>query len=314
MRLTWPLPSAALLLPLMLAGCGGGGVTNNQSTMTPEEADAALDNALNAIDEGGAGAAAGTLVPPAPGEPGGLPDDRTPLNEAAARIPTRVEASGATIERWGLALSEGRYGDAYRLWRDNGRASGMSEAAYADAYRKYSEIHVLIGRPEANGTETVRVPVQVYGRTAADGRPFNLIGAMTLARNPQGQKGEAGQAPWLIANASFRPEGTVRVVAPGDEAALHQVPAAFQGRWAGSPAACARQGDDMRLQVKADSLIFYESEGKVTHVDRLPGDRLRVTADYSGEGENWTRSSTLALSGNGDVLTLDGTRRVRCRA
>jgi len=308
MRKTWTCPLAALLLPLMLAGCGRGGdeTTNNQTTMTPEEADAALDKALNAVDDGGV-AQPGALIPPAPGEPGGLPDDRTPLNEAAARDPTSLEASGATIERWGLALSEGRYGDAWRLYRDNGRASGKSEAAFADDYRRYSEIHVLVGRPQASGAQAARVPVQVYGRTRADGKPFNLIGTMTLARNGQ------GQPPWEIAQASFRREGTVRVAAPGDEAAANHVPTAFTGRWAGSASACAQQGDDMRLQVNADSLVFYESEGRISRVDRLPGDRLRVTANYSGEGETWTRTSTLALSGNGDVLTLDGTKRVRCR-
>jgi len=311
MRMRRSLPFAALL-PLLLAGCDRGGPTSNQSSvMTPEEADNALNEALSVPDEGGgAGANEGALIPPAPGEPGGLPDDRAPLDEAAARIPTSVEASGMIVERWGLALSEGRYDDAARLWR----RGSASKAADAADWRRYSEIHVLVGRPEAGGTQTARVPVQIYGRARADGRPFNLIGAMTLARNPDGQKGEAGQLPWLIADAGFQPRGTVRVTPPGEAAAaVRTVPAAYRGRWAGSAAACAREGDDMRLQVTADSLVFYESEGHVTRVDSLPGDRLRVTASYSGEGESWTRTSTLALSGGGDVLTLDGARRVRCR-
>ncbi|OJY71631.1 MAG: hypothetical protein BGP16_13615 [Sphingobium sp. 66-54] len=305
-----------LLLALAMTACGSEPVPDNQGNLTANEADAALDAALNAVDDGATiePEYEGTLVPPAPGEPGGLPDDRTPLDESAARDPASVEASGATIERWGLALGEGRYGDAYRLWRDNGRQSGMTEAQFVETYRRYSDIRVLVGRPQAGGTQTARVPVQVYGRLREGGKPFNLYGMMTLARNPAGQQGEAGQAPWLIASSELKPLGTVRIAHEGEDSSAARIPAAFQGNWSGARATCGKPGDDSRLAVQGDSLIFYESVGQVTAVQRLDDNRVRISADYNGEGDRWTDSATLALGDGGNALTIGQTRRVRCPA
>ena len=90
----------AFALPLALGGCGRGEepVMDNGSAMNASEAAQALDEAMNAQD--GAlpedGVASGELVPPAPGEEGGLPDDRAPLDEGAARNPTSVAASGVS--------------------------------------------------------------------------------------------------------------------------------------------------------------------------------------------------------------------------
>lgn len=306
----------ATLTALLLAGCGQKPTAGNQAGMSANEADVALDNALNATEEAANISAdyEGTLVPPAPGEPGGLPDDRTPLNESAARIPTNVEASGATIERWGLALGEGRYGDAYRLWRDNGRQSGMSEQQFADAYRRYSEIRVLVGRPQSSGPDSVRVPVQMYGRQREGGKPFNLYGTMTLMRNPAGQKGEAGQPAWLITASELKPLGEVKIEPAGADAGAGKIPVAFRGNWSGSKASCAKAGDDMRLAVSADSLTFYESVGEVTSVKQVAPNRIQLSADYSGEGNTWSENSTLVLADDGNALTIGNMRRVRCSA
>ena len=300
-----------LVATALLASCGRDPAPVNQTNITAEQADEALDDAINGVEDADVGEA-GALVPPAPGEVGGLPDDREPLNEGAARNPTSVEASGTTIELWGIALGEGRYGEAYRLWRDNGRQSGMSEAQFADAYRKYREIHVLVGRPQAGGTQTARVPVQVYGRLRADGEPFNLIGMMTLARNPDGQQGEAGQRPWLIAAADLQARGTVKIARPDDAAA--RIPAAFQGNWSRTAANCGKPGDDMRLAVGADSLVFYESEGMVTAVKPVSANRIEVKADYNGEGDKWSETTSLILSDSGKALTIGKVKRVRCAA
>ncbi|MBO9574816.1 MAG: hypothetical protein J7494_03680 [Sphingobium sp.] len=301
----------ALLFLTLLAACKYEPKANqvalsNESNVTEIPADEGA--AANA----GVSQAMGTLIPPAPGEPGGLPDDRTPLNEQAARNPTSIAASGATVERFGLALSDGRYGEAYRLWRGDGRQSGMSADQFADAYRKYAEIHVLVGRPEAGGTETARVPVQMYGRLRDGGQPFNLYGMMTLARNPKGQNGEPGQQPWLIASSELKPQGEVKVGSENAAASTNVIPAGFLGHWSETQAGCSKKGDMSRLIVYADTLVFYESQGKVTAVHALGPGEISIDARYDGEGETWSRSSRLRLADN--ALVLDGMRRVRCLA
>jgi len=295
-------PFAVLLIAGALASCGREPAADNMSNAA-NVAEAETTVADNAAAP--ANAADGNLVPPAPGETGGLPDDRTPLNESAARDPKSVEASGGTIELWGIALSEGRYRDAYRLWQHDGRQSGMTEQQFTEAYRKYSEIHVLVGRPEAQGPSTVRVPVQVYGRLREGGRPFNLIGMMALARN------EGGGRPWLIADSALQPRGTVKIVAL-DGGGTPAIPATFQGRWSRSAATCGKPGDDMRLAVAAGSLTFYESVGKVTAVKAITADRIDASVDYQGEGEKWSDVAAMRLSDEGRTLTIGNVKRVRC--
>ena len=307
MRCTMRLKTSltpALLLALALAACGREPEAANQSNMTAEQADNALDEALNAVEDGEAADNADLegLTPPAPGEPAGLPDDRTPLNESAARNPTNVEASGATIEQWAFAIGERRYGDAAKLWRPE---SGKGTTQVAGEWNKYAALRVPVGRPVARDTQSVTVPVQIYGRERDGGKPFNLLGSMTLVRNT-GQ----GQPAWLIAGSQFKPLGTVKVAGAADSAMA--IPVAFRGDWSASKASCGKPGDDMRLAVSTDSLVFYESVGKVTALTHVAADRVRLTAQYEGEGDKWSETSTLALSNGGEALTVGNVKRVRC--
>jgi hypothetical protein len=300
---------------LLLAGCDISPTSSNQSNEMNAADNVMADDALNGTASSDGSIRPeflGTLVAPAPGEAGGLPDDRAPMNEGAARIPSSVEASGSTVQLWGLALSQGRYRDAYLLWAEGGRRSGMTEDQFMRAYRRYSEIQVLAGRPEAASGQTVRIPVQMYGRMREDGRPFNLVGTMTLVRNPGGQKGESGQMAWLIAESDLSPRGTVRIIPPGGETGVGLIPQPFRGNWSASASRCGTPGDDMRLAVGADTLTFYESEGKVTSARPLSPNRLSVSANYSGEGETWNDTATMTLSGNGNTLTIGTVKRVRC--
>ena len=50
----------------------------------------------------------------------------------------------------------------------------------------------------------VEVPVQVYGRLA-DGRPFNMLGPMTLRRVNDVPGSTAEQRRWHIAESGVRP-------------------------------------------------------------------------------------------------------------
>ena len=119
-----------------------------------------------------------------PGEPGGLPDDRTPVSEGAID-PKSAQGASHVLQLFGGLLEQGKFGEAYRLWSDNGRASGLSEAQFIAAYDKYAEIHSEVGAPGrmegAAGSSYVDIPFRLFGKLKSND-PFNLIGTVTLRR------------------------------------------------------------------------------------------------------------------------------------
>ena len=167
------------------------------SAAPPENAAAAPENRF----------AEAPLDPPEPGEPGGLPDDRTPISEAPFTA-TSAQGAANVVQTYHGLLEAGRYGEAWRLWSDGGRASGMSEAEFAASFGRYREYHARIGAPGeiegAAGSLYVEVPVQVYGRLR-DGRPFNMLGPMILRRVNDVPGSTAEQRRWHIAESGIRP-------------------------------------------------------------------------------------------------------------
>jgi hypothetical protein len=168
---------------------------------------AQLANEAVPVEASAAPPAPAPLDPPAPGEPGGLPDDRTPLSEAPF---TADSAQGAAdiIQTYYALLEAGRYDEAWRLWSDGGRASGMSAAEFAASFDKYAEYHAQIGAPGriegAAGSLYVEVPVQVYGRLKRGGE-FNMLGAVRLRRVNHVPGATAEQLQWRIATSGVRP-------------------------------------------------------------------------------------------------------------
>lgn len=108
-------------------------------------------------------------VPPEPGTPGGLADDRTPLAEPKGPIdPKSVEAAGQVVQHYGALIERGRWTESWKLWSS------------ADAARQFdrnwlndSEVHMEIGKPAstegAAGSIYTTVPVVFYGKTKAGG-------------------------------------------------------------------------------------------------------------------------------------------------
>jgi len=121
-----------------------------------------------------------------PGEPGGLPDDRTPLEEPQGPIdPKSAEGAGQVMQLFGGLLEQRKFADAYKLWSDNGRSSGMTETQFVAAYSKYSQIHSEVGKPGdsegAAGSIYIDVPFRLYGKLKSGG-PLNMAGTVTLRR------------------------------------------------------------------------------------------------------------------------------------
>ena len=139
------------------------------------------------------------LHPAAPGEPGGLPDDRAPVSEGPID-PKSGQGAGQVLQTYFALLESGKADEAGRLWSEGETPPDF--AARLDAYR---EAHANIGEPGdpegAAGSIYVEVPVQLYGRLR-DGSEFNARG--TVLRRVNDVPGStAEQRRWRIYRADF---------------------------------------------------------------------------------------------------------------
>ncbi|MCK0127400.1 hypothetical protein [Erythrobacter sp. F6033] len=80
------------------------------------------------------------------------------------------------------------------------------------------------------------------------------------------------------------------------------IPVRFQGVWDYEGGTCALESD-LRMEVSADEILFYESIGTVNAVS-ADGEDTIVTLAVEGEGETWEQSTRFSLMGEGDDLRL----------
>ena len=145
----------------------------------------------------------------APGTPGGLADDRTPLEEPSGAIdPKSAEGAGQVVQRYGGLLEQRKFAEARQLWVDGGKASGLSEAQFAAAYDKYASIHSEVGKPtdmeSAAGSSYITVPFRLYG-TLKSGGEFNMAGPLTLRRVNDVPGSTEEQRRWHIEKSDLSP-------------------------------------------------------------------------------------------------------------
>ncbi|HVY82996.1 MAG TPA: hypothetical protein VG994_18575 [Steroidobacteraceae bacterium] len=88
------------------------------------------------------------MNPPAPGAPGGLPDDRTPLSEAPFAA-TSAQGAANVLQTYYALIGAGRYDDAWRLWTQSGEGSGMSAEMFAESFAPYASYNANIGAARA---------------------------------------------------------------------------------------------------------------------------------------------------------------------
>ncbi len=218
--------TSLILVPLVLAGCQQPSTPPTSDTVTadaatppagPVASNPALTPPVDVPVDPPKPQPQTNLTPPAPGEPGGLPDDRTPLNEGPID-PKSGQGAAQQVERYASLLNQGKYGEAFELWSNGGKASGMSRQAFIDSFAKYSEVHAMVGAPfdmeGAAGSSYVKVPLQLYGRLKAGGT-FNMIGPVTLRRVNDVPGATPEQLQWHITKADLKAAGKVKETPAG---------------------------------------------------------------------------------------------------
>ena len=85
------------------------------------------------------------------------------------------------------------------------------------------------------------------------------------------------------------------------EAISTTTPAAFQGEWNADLSACGG-AHESRLVIGAETISFYESQGRISATRLQTDNRLAVEAMMRGEGESWADSRVFELSEDGQTL------------
>lgn len=80
------------------------------------------------------------------------------------------------------------------------------------------------------------------------------------------------------------------------------IPQQFRGVWDAVGGSC-NPASDLRLEIGAVSIEFYESLGAVTGVTVESPDSILVDLAMEGEGERWERTNRYVLSADGATLT-----------
>lgn len=142
------------------------------------------------------------VEPPAPGTPGGLPDDRTPLAEGPI-APNSAQGAAQVVQSYYALIGSGRYAQAWGLWSDGGKASGKTQAQFVASFAPYASYHAQVGGPGdiegAAGSLYVETPVVIYG-AFRDGRALHQSGKVTLRRVNDVPGSTPEQRRWHIAS------------------------------------------------------------------------------------------------------------------
>jgi hypothetical protein len=148
------------------------------------------------------------VEPAAPGTPGGLPDDRTPISEAPF-TPDSAQGAAGVVQTYYALIGEGKYAQAWALWSDGGKASGQpSGEAFAKSFDRYAQYNAQIGPPGDTeggaGLIYVSVPVVIYGRLKT-GAEVHEKGVADLRRVNNVDGSTAEQRRWHISRIETKP-------------------------------------------------------------------------------------------------------------
>lgn len=147
------------------------------------------------------------VEPPAPGSPGGLPDDRRPVSEAPFS-PTSAQGAAEVVQTYYARIGQKAYGEAWRLWSNGGQASNQTPEAFAKSFGRYAAYNAQVGAPGlaegAVGSLYIEVPVVIYGRLM-NGAELHQAGTATLRRVNDVDGSTPEQRLWRIAQIELKP-------------------------------------------------------------------------------------------------------------
>lgn len=143
---------------------------------------------------------AAPVQPPAPGAPGGLPDDRRPLVEGPI-APSSAEGAAQVVQSYYALLESGRAAQAWSLWSDGSPDRAANAETFTRRFDRYADYHAQIGAPGriegAAGSLYVDVPVVIYGRLKS-GAKVHESGTATLRRVNDVPGSSEAQRSWRI--------------------------------------------------------------------------------------------------------------------
>lgn len=192
-----PFRRAAVLTGILLLGACDGREESALDNLANGANATQVDNSLRAEAQ----AVMEPLEPPAPGTPGGLPLALPPVEGKVD--PKSAEGAAQVVAGYYGLLEQKRYDDAQDLWLDSSPEGAQDDAHFALRFRGFSEIHAHVGAPGdaegAAGSSYVTVPVQVYGRIAATGKPWYRLRQVALRRVNDVPGSSMAQRRWHIA-------------------------------------------------------------------------------------------------------------------
>lgn len=82
------------------------------------------------------------------------------------------------------------------------------------------------------------------------------------------------------------------------------IPAAFHGRWGMVPADCTSTRGDAKglIRIDGNSISFFESRATLAEVTGNFPENFTGTFAFTGEGQSWTKSQNLKLTGSSNTL------------
>ncbi|MBN9320166.1 MAG: hypothetical protein BGN86_09640 [Caulobacterales bacterium 68-7] len=143
------------------------------------------------------------VEPPAPGTPGGFPDDRTPISEAPF-TPESEQGAADVVQTYAAHIGQKDYGAAYALLRN----PTQTAVQFTQGFGKYYQYNMQVGSPGriegAAGSLFIQVPVLIYGRLKT-GETVNELGSATLRRSNNVDGSTPEQRLWRIEKFETKP-------------------------------------------------------------------------------------------------------------